>query len=137
MGPNSFVWWAGLVFCIGVGLVLVVLWLEMLWAVIATASWLRFSWAAARARSMPAFPAILKLPGMLCMNWLDFLGYRKGSVVFHEQNGVWNGVGDWTVYPLSLRPDVSLEAQQAHATESCDGRHPAKRKKQPLEDERL
>ncbi|MEX3984263.1 hypothetical protein AB4Y45_35490 [Paraburkholderia sp. EG287A] len=113
---NSFFWWAGVVFCIGVGLVMLVLWLETLWAVFACASWLRFAWAAARARGMPVFPAILKLPGTLCMRWFDFLGYRKGSMVFREKNGVWNGVGDWTVYPPVTQPDTPVNTDPVDAT---------------------
>lgn len=115
---NTFFWWAGLVFSIVVGILMLALWLEMLWAVVATVSWLRFSWAAARARGMASYPAILKLPGMLFMNWMTFLGHRKGSLVFREQNGVWNGVGDWTVYPVAALPGAQVEVEHPEASAS-------------------
>lgn len=106
---SKFMFATGIVFW-GMLLYLVV-WLvaEMIWASIATASWLRFVWRAARLRGANCYPAVLKLPALFLNNWPTFFGFRKGGVVYRESNGVWKGVGDWTVHP----PSSPFEASHA------------------------
>ncbi|KVP39891.1 hypothetical protein [Burkholderia ubonensis] len=96
-----------------------VLWLlaEVIRAVVVSASWLRFTWKAARARGTPVFPAIFKLPFLLATSWVEFLGYSKGSMTFRETNGVWKGFGDWTVYPPQPK---SQEDHVAHDAGHAD-----------------
>ncbi|KMY65275.1 MULTISPECIES: hypothetical protein [Pseudomonadati] len=82
---------------------------ELIWASIATASWLRFLWRAARLRGANRYPSILKMPGLFLNNWPTFFGFRKGRLLHRESNGVWKGVGDWSVHP----PSSPFESSQS------------------------
>jgi hypothetical protein len=85
---------------------LLMLWfaLELLWALLVTTSWARFSWHVARRRGMHVFPGVLTLLLLLLAKWALFLGYRKGDVTFYEDHGRWNGIGDWVIYPPEEGP---------------------------------
>lgn len=82
---------------------------EAIWASIVTTSWLRFLWRAARLRGANLYPTILKFPALFLNNWPTFFGFRKGNLLHRESNGVWKGVGDWTVHP----PSSPFEANQS------------------------
>ena len=89
-GTGAFIW-------IGIALFSIWMALEMAWAFVVTVSYFRFQAAGAKAHKkslrwkyfIPAF----------WRQWIDFLGYRKGSYRAHGLAGEWNGIGDWRVYP--------------------------------------
>lgn len=114
---DTLFWWTGAMTWLAVIATLLWLMTEVIRAVVLAASWVRFSWRAARLRGTPVFPAIFKLPRMLGTGWVQFLGFRKGSMTFREQNGLWKGFGDWTVYPPQPKPQAS---QVAHAASRAD-----------------
>ncbi len=89
-----------------IGVSLLVLWFgfELLWALVATASWVRFTWHASRARGAHVFPGVLLLLPLFVSKWGLFLGSRKGHLSFFEDNGRWDGIGDWCVRRIEDRP---------------------------------
>lgn len=103
---DTLFWWTGALAWLGIVTALLWLTVEVLRAMVLAASWLRFTWTAGSLRSTPVYPTVFKLTWLLCTSWVQFLGFRKGSMTFQEVNGVWKGFGDWTVYP-PLQPVLS------------------------------
>ncbi|KWA84071.1 hypothetical protein WL29_22150 [Burkholderia ubonensis] len=115
---DTLFWWTGALAWLAIITALLWLTVEVLRAVVLAASWVRFTWTAAGLRSTSAYPTVFKLTWLLCRSWVQFLGFRKGSMTFQEVNGVWRGFGDWVVYPQwqSAQPALSdTESQLANS----------------------
>lgn len=54
---------------------------ELIWASIATASWLRFLWRAARLRGANRYPSILKMPGLFSEQLAHVLRLQERQAV--------------------------------------------------------
>ena len=71
---------------------------EIARAAVVSMSILVFTWACARRRGMKVFPAALKWPWYALTGWLGYLGYEPGTLTVHDSHGIWNGVGQWSLY---------------------------------------
>lgn len=101
---NWFVWWV-----VGCGIVFNA-WLvwglakvcgSLIYTAIAAASFTRFCWACGKVHGFKGqkFPSWIYAPRV----WWGFfsvsLGARPGSINHMGGSGVWNGIGNWTVFP--------------------------------------
>jgi len=89
--------------CVGWSVIIavsgLVMWLviEMLVAVVAVASWLR--WALTRKRMGTTHLNWWALPKTMFFLWVDLTGHRNtGSSTWTAPDGQWRGIGDWSVW---------------------------------------
>jgi hypothetical protein len=78
---------------------------RIVWAIaytaLAAASFTRFAWACGREHGFAPrrFPLWVYAPSIWFSFFATSLGAEKGTLSTMGGSGVWNGVGDWTVYP--------------------------------------
>jgi hypothetical protein len=104
---NTVFWWTGAVVWSLLSLLVLWLFVEIGMAITPAVSTVRFTWCAARMRGLPIYPGILRLPALLFGRWGMCLGYRRGQFLLREQNGVWRGVGNWSVHPRAVPPQAT------------------------------
>ena len=100
---NTVFWWTGAVVWSLLSLLVLWLFVEIGMAITPAVSTVRFTWCAARMRGLPVYPAVFRLPVLFLRRWAMCVGYRTGHFLLREQNGVWKGVGNWTVHPPAVQ----------------------------------
>lgn len=74
---------------------------RLIYASVAAASFVRFAWACGKVHGFKRrrFPAWVYAPLVWGEFFLIELECSKGSLSHMGGAGVWNGIGDWTVFP--------------------------------------
>lgn len=74
---------------------------RLIYAAVAAASFVRFAWACGRVHGFKKrnVPAWVYGPQLWAEFFLIELEASKGTLSHMGGAGVWNGIGDWTVFP--------------------------------------
>lgn len=104
MSVEWYVYWviaSGLIFNIWLTLQLGKVCGGLLYTAAAATSFTRFAWACGRVHGFrpQRFPRWMYAPSVWGSFFAASLGAGKGEVSHMGGAGVWNGIGNWTVYP--------------------------------------
>lgn len=74
---------------------------RIIYAALAACSFVRFAWACGKAHGFKVkrFPAWIYAPQLWAEFFLIELEASQGTLSHMGGAGVWNGIGDWTVFP--------------------------------------
>lgn len=80
----------------------------VIYACAAATSFTRFAWACGKEHGFRElrYPRWMHAPVVWGDIFFTLLGAAKGSVSHYGGAGVWNGIGDWTVFPASKEGDA-------------------------------